>query len=101
MRKRFLKPKNFIIPLVLWAIPVIYIIVVSPDNIFAVAFFYGLIALPVFFSLRLILARNSGLRWTLAVILFLILRQLQVGNMVNILLLLMTFTTIELYYRKK
>lgn len=101
MRKRFLRPKKIIIPLVLWTILAIYIFVVSPNNLLTIAIFYFLTALPIFFSLRLILDKNSGLRWTLAVIIILLLRQFQVGNVINIILLLATCTTIELYFRNR
>ncbi|OGG14759.1 hypothetical protein A2773_04050 [Candidatus Gottesmanbacteria bacterium RIFCSPHIGHO2_01_FULL_39_10] len=103
-RHKIRKPLRFQIVLsaiLFWALLSLYIYMISPNSILAFMGFYMLVFLGLYFTFNILLARGRSLIWTLIILIFLFLRQMQFINIVTVILLLGIFVTMELMLRKK
>jgi len=88
--------------LLLWAGLAGLIYFVEPDSPLAVIAFFALFFFALLFTFSTVFANSRrGLITSLALFVFLILRYLGVGNILNFLLIAGVAVTIELYFWKK
>ncbi|OGM33588.1 hypothetical protein A3D01_01375 [Candidatus Woesebacteria bacterium RIFCSPHIGHO2_02_FULL_39_13] len=106
-RKKEIKlRKNFFVTLLviitLWIFVATTILFVDPSDFGAVPLFFLLIFLSLFFTISTILIHTrGGLIIASTVTIFLALRYLGVGNILNLVLLAALAATIEVYFSKK
>ena len=98
--------KNFFptlaVMLLLWAAIAGLVYFIDPETPFAVLVFFILIFLALLFTFATVFANSRrGLIAALALTLFLFLRYLGVGHIINFLLILGAAISIELYFWKK
>ncbi len=102
-KKEIRKRKNFFpllaTTLFLWISVALVILFVDPDTFGAVPVFFILVAAALFFTFTTIFANvRRGVVAGIAVILFLILRYLGVGNILNLILILAAGIAFEIYF---
>jgi hypothetical protein len=105
-QKRIKLRKNFFptlaVTLLLWAALAGLVYFVEPDAPLALIAFFILVFLALLFTFSTVFANSRrGLIATLALVVFLLLRYLGVGNILNFLLIAGVAVTIELYFWKK
>ena len=99
LRKNFFVTLLFII--MLWIFVVVTIFLIDPSDFGAVPLFLFLLFLAIFFtSSAMIIHTRRGFLTASAITIFLILRVLGVGNVLNLLLLAGLTITLELYFSK-
>lgn len=101
-----IKRKNFLpaltLTLVFWCATAFLIYAFDPSSFFIITIFFVLIFLALFFTLSLIFANTiRGLIISVAVLLFLMLRYLGVGNILNFLLIIGITIATDLYFNQK
>jgi len=100
LRKNFLP--TLIVAILLWLGVVSIIYFVEPDTFGILPVFFFLVFLALLFTLSLLFAHTRrGALIAVGLTLFLILRYLGIGNILNFLLILGIAITIELYFIKK
>ena len=105
-RQQVLKRKNFlpslIATLVLWAILALTIYFLDPFTVGALPLFFILVFFCLLFTSSLLFGNTRrGLVLTFALTIFLFLRYLGVGNLLNFILIAGLSLTIELYLARK
>ena len=96
-RKNFLPTLLFIILLWLMLFGIIYFL--SPNNFFFVILFFLTLTLALTFTLSIILGNTRrGVIISISLSLFLILRYLGIGSLLNFILILAITVLIELYF---
>lgn len=103
--KQILKRKNFfptlLFTIILWLILAGLIHFVSPEDFFAVPTFFFVSFLALLFSFSIIFSnRRRGFITALGLILFLILRFLGIGNILNLVLIIAILICFELYFSR-
>lgn len=104
-KAQILKRKNFlptlVLTLLLWIATGFLVYAIDPFSFAAVPAFFVLIFLALLFTFSLIFANTRrGLVVSISLILFLILRYLGIGNILNFLLIAGIATAIELYSQR-
>ncbi len=104
IRKKEIKKRKNFFPLLattlfLWISVALVIVFVDPDTFGAVPIFFILTATALFFAFTTIFGNvRRGIVASLAITLFLILRYLGVGNILNLILILATAIAFEAYF---
>jgi hypothetical protein len=98
--------KNFFPTLVLavlsWLGWFFVLLRIPPETTFSLFAFFFLLFVALFLTSALLLANSRrGLMAALFVILVLVFRYYQIGNLVNLILLLAIFVALELFFSKK
>jgi tryptophan-rich sensory protein len=101
-KQQILKRKNFLptllLTILLWGLLAGLIYFIDPDTFAAIPLFFVLVFSCLLFTFSLIFAGGRrGLVGSIAIILFLILAYLGVGNILNLLLIVAIALCIELY----
>ncbi|MBI2066119.1 hypothetical protein HYT60_01245 [Candidatus Woesebacteria bacterium] len=100
LRKNFLP--TLIVAILLWLGVVSIVYFVEPDTFGILPVFFFLIFLALLFTFSLLFAHTRrGALLAVGLTLFLILRYLGIGNILNFLLILGIAITVELYFIKK
>lgn len=100
LRKNFLP--TLLVAILLWLGVVSIIYFVEPDTFGIFTVFFFLVFLALLFTLSLLFAHTRrGALIAVGLTLFLILRYLGIGNILNFLLILGIAVTVELYFLKK
>ena len=105
-KEQILKRKNFfpsiIVILILWGLLVGFIYFVDPDSFAAVYVFFSLFFVASLFTFSIILGNaRRGILGSTGLVLFLVLRYLGVGNILNFLLIAGVLIVTELYFAKR
>jgi hypothetical protein len=87
-------------PLFCWFLLIIYINLSAPDGLIPFLGFYVLFSLALYISLNIFLPNSRSAVWTAFSATCLILKQFQLANILNIILLLGILVTFEIYFRK-
>lgn len=99
-RKNFLP--SLVITAVLWLLFIAVILFTTPDSTPVLFVFFILLFLSLLFTFALILAnRRRGLWVALSVTLFLLLRSFGVGNIINLVLLIVIPIIFEFYFSRR
>lgn len=98
--RKFLKKQILLRPGINFGILLIFINVVPPHTLFSFVFFYILLAVTLFFFLRLFLDRLIVLVTVSTICAILILRQLQLLNIITLALLVSLYLTLVLFVRE-
>jgi hypothetical protein len=104
-RKELKQRKNFLpalaIALFLWIALISVIYLVSPNSFGAIYVFFLLLFATVFFTTSLLFGHSRrGLLVSVAITIFMVLRYLGIGNLLNALLLVGVLVTFELFFSK-
>lgn len=104
-QKRIRLRKNFfptaIIIVLLWTLITLFIYFVEPNQLAAIPIFFVLLFFSLLFTTSTIFANSRrGLITSLALIIFLLLRYIGVGNIINFLLLAGIVISTEIYFSK-
>ncbi|QQS39021.1 hypothetical protein IPM62_00165 [Candidatus Woesebacteria bacterium] len=94
--------KNFfpslLINIILWVMWITFVYSVEPDTILAIPLFFVLTFLCLLFTISFLLINTQrGVLISTIIVVFLVLRYLGVGNLLNLLLLTGLYITYELY----
>jgi len=98
MRKTVRRKKLFL-PLISLMLFLGYMISFPPDNIYYFAVFYLFLFLSLWQILRIFYDNKKSLIYPVIIIVFLLLRQNKIDNILNLLLLLGILVSIEVYFR--
>ncbi|OGG20469.1 hypothetical protein A3D03_06485 [Candidatus Gottesmanbacteria bacterium RIFCSPHIGHO2_02_FULL_40_13] len=101
MRKRRRGGKKIFKLILCWLPFVVYINVISPSSIISFAGFYLFLALSLFFSLKIFFSLGRTIHWIGIMLIYLLLRQFHIDNIINSMLLLGILVTLEIYFRKQ
>lgn len=99
MRRRK-KPKGIIKVIISWLIFIGYINLFPPTTSFSFLAFYFLLLLSLFATFRLFIPVARSIVWIATILIYLILRQNHLENIINTILLLGIFVTLEVYFHK-
>jgi len=99
-RKNFLP--TFILAIFFWLVWLGVLLFFTPESLLMIAVFFLLLFLALFFTLSLLFANSRrGFLVAGGIILFLILRWQELGNILNTILLMVTILTLEIYFTKR
>lgn len=95
------KPRRKLFWLILfWLIFVGYINLAQPSSVLSFSGFYLLLSLAIFNTLRTLLSLGKSIVWIGVILIYLILRQFHLDNILNTIILISIFVTFEIYFRK-
>ncbi|MBI5452307.1 hypothetical protein HY945_02505 [Candidatus Gottesmanbacteria bacterium] len=100
MRQRQKNKRGIIKILLVWLIFIGYINLFSPSSILSFLVFYFLLSLNLLFTFKSFFPFGRSLLWTGIIIIYLILRQLHLDNIINTILMVSILITFEIYFRK-
>lgn len=100
MRRRQKDGKKILKALLYWIPFIGYIIVVSPSSVISFAGFYLLLSIALFTTLKSFFPLGRTLVWLGIILIYLLLRQFHIDNILNTLILAGIFITLEIYFRR-
>lgn len=92
--------KEFVKPILFMFILLCYIFFVPPSSLFALIGFYTLVVFASFLLLDIFFPKKRALAYSIFLIVYLLLRQYHIANILNLLLFIALLITMEVYFRK-
>jgi len=100
MRKKQKNGKRLIRMIFFWILFFFYISLFPQSNLVSFFIFYIILSLSLFLTLQTFFSILRSVIWVLLLVVFLLLRQNHLNNIINTLLLLGIFITLEIYFRR-
>lgn len=95
------RDRNKILKLLLYWFPFIgYIIIISPSSIISYLGFYFLLSISLFITFKSFFSQGRTFVWLGIILIYLLLRQFHLDNILNTIILMGIFLTFEIYFRK-
>jgi len=79
----------------------VYVYFIPPVYILSYLGFYVIFLFLVYSTVRIFISKTRSVFWALIIFVYLLFRQFEISNLINTLLLLGIFLTLELYFRKR
>ncbi|OIO14857.1 hypothetical protein COV53_06980 [Candidatus Gottesmanbacteria bacterium CG11_big_fil_rev_8_21_14_0_20_37_11] len=99
--RRKLRKENIIKLLFFSVLFGIYVYIIPPVYILSYLGFYVIFLFWIYSTVRIFISKTRSVFWALIIFVYLLFRQFEISNLINTLLLLGIFLTLELYFRKR
>lgn len=100
MKRRQKNTRGIIKIILVWLIFIGYINIISPSSLISFVGFYLLLALSLFSTFRLFISLGRAIIWLAIILIYLLLRQFRLDNLINTILLFGLLFTLEIYFRR-